>query len=119
MKNNISTKAYLGITSVALLLFVLTLIHPGPFYVSFRIPDPRSLLEIALGIAFIVTIILISKGKFSKSTKIALISVLVSIALYFILRFLFIPGRVLWGFLVLSLVIIVWAAVSVIMDKRN
>ena len=119
MNNNGIQKTFLGTALMALLLFALTFIHPGPFYVSFRIPDPRSLLEIALGIAFILTIILISKGKFSKSTKIALISVLVSIALYFILRFLFIPGRVLWGFLVLSLVIIIWAAVSVIMDKRN
>lgn len=104
---------------VAILLFALSFVHPGPFFVSFRIPDPRSLLEIALGIAFIVTIILISKGKFSKSTKIALISVLVSIALYFILRFIHIPGKVLWGFLVLSLVTIVWVAVSVIVDKKK
>ena len=118
--NNKSCSFYFVVIAIlAIISFALSFVHPGPFFVSFRIPDPRSLLEIALGIAFIVTIILISKGKFSKSTKIALISVLVSIALYFILRFLFIPGRVLWGFLVLSLVIIVWAAVSVIVDKKQ
>lgn len=119
MKNNISTKAYLGITLVALLLFVLTLIHPGPFYVSFRIPDPRTLLEIVLGVIFIVAIILLGKSSLNKPTKIACISVLVSIVLYFILRFIHIPGNVLWAFLVLSLIIIAWAAVSVIVDKQK
>lgn len=119
MKTSGITNIYLGASLIALLLFALTFVHPGTFIVSFTIPNPRTLLEIVLGIAFIVTIILISKGKLRKSTKIALISVLVSIALYFILRFLFIPGEVLWGFLVLSLVIIVWAAVSVIVDIRK
>lgn len=119
MKTNGITNIYLGTALMALSLFAITFVHPGPFFVSFRIPDPRSLLEIALGIAFIVTIILISKGKFRKSTKIALLSVLVSIALYFILRFIHIPGKVLWGFLVLSLVTIVWVAVSVIVDKKK
>lgn len=119
MSRNLINKVFITIAIIALLLFAITFVHPGTFIVSLTISDPRTLLEIVLGIAFIVTIILISKGKFRKSTKIALISVLVSIVLYFILRFLFIPGRVLWEFLVLSLVIIVWAAVSVIMDKRN
>ena len=112
-------KFFLVMAIIALLLFALTFVHPGTFLVTFTIPDPRTLLEIVLGIAFIVSIILISKCKIRKSTKIALISVLLSIALYFILRFIHIPGKVLWAFLVLSLVIIVWAAVSVIVDKRK
>lgn len=115
----ISRIMYLVIAIIALILFAITFVHPGTFFVSFTIPNPRTLLEIVLGIAFIVTIILISKGKFRKSTKIALLSVLVSIALYFILRFIHIPGKVLWGFLVLSLVTIVWVAVSVIVDKKK
>ena len=115
----ISRIIYLLIAIIALLLFAITFVHPGTFFVSFTIPNPRTLLEIVLGIAFIVTIILISKGNLRKSTKTALISVLVSISLYFILRFLFIPGNVLWGFLVLSLGIIVWAAISVIVDKKK
>lgn len=119
MKNNVITIVYLIVAVLALLLFALTLVHPGPFFVSFRIPDPRTLLEIALGIIFIVAIILLGKNKLKRPTKIAFISVLVSIALYFILRFLFIPGKALWAFLVLTLVIIVWAAVSVIVDKRK
>jgi O-antigen/teichoic acid export membrane protein len=119
--NNIRTYSniYLVIALIALLSFALTFIHPGPFYVSFRIPDPRTLLEIVLGIALITTIILIGKGKFKKPTKIALISVVVSIVLYFILRLIHIPGEVLWGFLVLTLVIIVWATISVIVYKRK
>ncbi|MBO4263845.1 MAG: hypothetical protein J5871_04110 [Bacteroidales bacterium] len=47
------------------------------------------------------------------------LSVLLSIALYFILRFIHIPGKTLWLFLVLSLVTIVWAAISVIIDNRK
>lgn len=112
-------KFFLVMAIIALLLFALTFIHPGPFYVSFRIPDPRTLLGIALGVIFIVSIILLGKNNPKKSTKIAFLSVLVSIALYFILRFIHVPGNVLWGFLVLSLVIIVWAAISVIVDKKK
>lgn len=112
-------KGFVSIVIAALFLFVLTFVHPGPFFASIRIPDPRTLLEIALGVIFIVAIILLGKSTPKKSTKIALISVLVSIALYFILRFIHIPGKVLWGFLVLSLVTIVWVAVSVIVDKKK
>ena len=112
-------KFFLVMAIIALLLFALTFIHPGPFYVSFRIPDPRTLLEIALGVIFIVSIILLGKNNPKKSTKIAFLSVLVCIALYFILRFIHVPGKTLWLFLVLSLVIIVWAAVSVIVDKKK
>lgn len=119
MKTNGYLTLYLSITTIALILFALTFVHPGPFYVSFRIPDPRTLLEITLGVIFIVAIILLGKSNPKKSTKIAFISVLVCIALYFILRFIHIPGKALWAFLVLTLVIIVWAAVSVIVDKRK
>ena len=117
MRTDGFTKTYLGIALVALLLFVISLIHPGPFYVSFRIPDPRTLLEIALGVIFIVAIILLAKSKFSKQIKIAFISALVSITLYFILRFIHIPGKILWGILVLSLMAIIWAAVTVFSKK--
>ena len=118
--NNKSCSFYFVVTAIlAIIVFVLTFIHPGPFYVSFRIPDPMTLLEIALGVIFIVAIILLAKSKFSKQIKIAFISALVSITLYFILRFIHIPGKILWGFLVLSLVIIVWAAISVIVDKKK
>ena len=119
MKTNGYLTLYLSITTIALILFALTFVHPGPFYVSFRIPEPRALLEIILGVIFILAIILLGKSDTQKSTIIAFISVLVCIALYFILRFIHIPGKALWAFLVLTLVIIVWAAVSVIMDKRN
>lgn len=119
--NNIRAfrKAYIVIAIIALLLFVFTFIHPGPFNASIRIPDPRTLLEITLGIIFIVAIALLRKCMFNKPTKIALISVQGSILLYFILRFIHIPGNVLWAFLVLSLVIIIWAVVSVIFDKKK
>lgn len=110
---------YLVIAIIALILFAITFVHPGTFFVSFTIPNPRTLLEITLGIIFIVVIILLGKSNPQKPTTIALISVLVSITLYFILRFIHIPGKILWGFLVLSLVIIVWAAISVIVDKKK
>lgn len=110
-------KGFVSIVIAALFLFVLTFVHPGPFFASIRIPDPRTLLEIALGVIFIVAIILLAKSKFSKQIKIAFISALVSITLYFILRFIHIPGKVLWLFLVLSLVIIVWSTISVVVNK--
>lgn len=119
MKTSAFSKVYFVIVLIAILLFALSFVHPGPLYASIRIPDPRTLLEIALGIIFIVSIILFGKTKFKKPTKIACISVLVSIVLYFILRFIHIPGNVLWAFLVLSLIIIAWAAVSVIVDKQK
>lgn len=119
MNNNGIQKTFLGTALMSLLLFALTFIHPGPFYVSFRIPDPRTLLEIALGVIFIVAIILLGKNNPKKSTKIALISVLVSIVLYFILRFIHIPGKILWGFLVLSLITIIWSAITVISSKEK
>lgn len=117
MKTRFYSKVHLVIALLAILLFALTFVHPGPFFASIRIPDPRTLLEIALGVIFIVAIILLGKSTPKKSTKIALISVLVSIALYFILRFIHIPGKVLWLFLVLSLVIIVWSAIAVVVNK--
>ena len=113
MQQKAQSNIFLAIVFIAILLFVLTFVHPGPFSASIRIPDPRTLLEIALGVIFIVAIILPGKSTPQKSTKIAFISVMVSIVLYFILRFIHIPGKVLWAFLVLSLVIIVWAAVVI------
>jgi hypothetical protein len=110
-------KGFVSIVIAALLLFVLTFVHPGPFFASIRIPDPRTLLEIALGVIFIVAIILLAKSKFSKQIKIAFISALVSITLYFILRFIHIPGKILWGILVLSLMAIIWAAITVFSKK--
>lgn len=112
-------KFFLVMAIIAIILFALTLIHPGPFNASIRIPDPRTLLEIALGVILIIAIILLGENIFNKPTKIALISVLGSIVLYFILRFIHIPGKVLWAFLVLSLVILVWAVVSVIFDMKK
>ena len=91
--------------------------HPGPFIVSFRIPAPRALLEAILGIICLMAIVPIAKSDLGKGTKIAFISVLVGIVLYFILRFIHIPGKLLWLFLVLSLVIIVWSAIAVVVNK--
>lgn len=108
---------YLVIAGVALVLFALTLFHPGPFIVSFRIPNPRTLLEAILGIICLVAIFPVAKSDLGKGTKTVFIAVLVSIVLYFILRFIHIPGKVLWLFLVLSLVIIVWSAISVVVNK--
>lgn len=108
---------YLVIAGVALVLFALTLFHPGPFIVSFRIPNPRALLEAILGIICLMAIVPVAKSDSDKGTKIAFIAALVSIVLYFILRFIHIPGKVLWLFLVLSLVIIVWSAISVIANR--
>ena len=108
---------YLVIAGVVLVLFALTLFHPGPFIVSFRIPAPRALLEAILGIICLMAIVPIAKSDLGKGTKIAFISVLVGIVLYFILRFIHIPGKLLWLFLVLSLVIIVWSAIAVVVNK--
>lgn len=110
-------KIYLAIAIIAILLFALTFIHPGPFIVSFRIPDPRTLLEATLGIICLMAIVPVAKSDLGKGTKTVFIAVLVSIVLYFILRFIHIPGKVLWLFLVLSLVIIVWSAISVVVNK--
>ena len=108
---------YLVIAGIALVLFALTLFHPGSFIVSFRIPAPRALLEAILGIICLMAIVPIAKSDLGKGTKIAFISVLVGIVLYFILRFIHIPGKVLWLSLVLSLVIIVWSAIAVVVNK--
>lgn len=117
MKKGIYSHTYIILAIIVLLLFTLTFIHPGPFIVSFRIPDPRTLLEAILGIICLVAIFPVAKSDFGKETKIAFIAVLVSIVLYFILRFIHIPGKILWLFLVLSLVIIVWSAISVVINK--
>ena len=109
MNKSVLYKIYLAIAIIAILLFALTFIHPGPFIVSFRIPAPRALLEAILGIICLMAIVPIAKSDLGKGTKIAFISVLVGIVLYFILRFIHIPGKLLWLFLVLSLVIIVWS----------
>ena len=119
MKTKSFSRYYLVIAIIVFVLFALTYIHPGPFYVSFRIPDPRTLLEIALGVIFFVALFLLAKNKLKKPTRIAMAFVLVSIALYFILRFIRVPGKTLWGFLVLSLIVIGWAAISVLVDKRK
>lgn len=110
-------KIYLAIAIIAILLFALTFIHPGPFIVSFRIPAPRTLLEATLGIICLMAIVPVAKSDLGKGTKTVFIAVLVSIVLYFILRIIHIPGKVLWLFLVLSLVIIVWSAISVVVNK--
>ena len=117
MNKSVLYKIYLAIAIIAILLFALTFIHPGPFIVSFRIPAPRALLEAILGIICLMAIVPIAKSDLGKGTKIAFISVLVGIVLYFILRFIHIPGKLLWLFLVLSLVIIVWSAIAVVVNK--
>lgn len=117
MNKSVLYKIYLAIAIIAILLFALTFIHPGPFIVSFRIPDPRTLLEATLGIICLMAIVPVAKSDLGKGTKTVFIAVLVSIVLYFILRFIHIPGKVLWLFLVLSLVIIVWSAISVVVNK--
>ena len=111
------SRTYLTIIIIALLLFAFTFIHPGPFIVSFRVPDPRTLLEAILGIICLMAIVPMAKSDLDRGTKIAFIAVLVSIVLYFILRFIHIPGKILWLFLVLSLVIIVWSAIAVVVNK--
>ena len=108
---------YLVIVGVALVLFALTLFHPGPFIVSFRIPAPRALLEAILGIICLIAIVPVAKSDLGKGTKIAFIATLVSIVLYFILRFIHIPGKILWGFFVLSLMAIIWSAVLIVSSK--
>lgn len=117
MNRSVFYKIYLSIAILAILLFALTFVHPGPFIVSFRVPDPRTLLEAILGIICLMAIVPVAKSDLGKGTKIAFISVLVGIVLYFILRFIHIPGKVLWLFLVLSLVIIVWSAIAVVVNK--
>ena len=117
MKTGLLYKVYLAIVVFALLLFALTFVHSGPFIVSFRIPDPRTLLEATLGIICLMAIVPVAKSDLGKGTKTVFIAVLVSIVLYFILRFIHIPGKVLWLFLVLSLVIIVWSAIAVVVNK--
>ena len=117
MKTGLLYKVYLAIAVFALLLFALTFVHSGPFIVSFRIPAPRDLLEAILGIICLMAIVPVAKSDLGKGTKIAFISVLVGIVLYIILRFIHIPGKVLWLFLVLSLVIIVWSAIAVVVNK--
>ena len=117
MNRSVFYKIYLSIAILAILLFALTFVHPGPFIVSFRVPDPRTLLEAILGIICLMAIVPVAKSDLGKGTKIAFISVLVGIVLYFILRFIHIPGKVLWLFFVLSLVIIVWSAIAVVVNK--
>jgi len=117
MKTGWLYKFYLAIVIIALLLFSLTLIHPGPFYVSFRIPDPRTLLEATLGIICLMAIVPVAKSDLGKGTKTVFIAALGSIVLYFILRFIHIPGKILWGFLVLSLMAIIWSAVLIVSSK--
>lgn len=117
MNRSVFYKIYLSIAILAILLFALTFVHPGPFIVSFRIPAPRALLEAIFGIICLMAIVPIAKSDLGKGTKNAFISVLVGIVLYFILRFIHIPGKVLWLFLILSLVIIVWSAIAVVVNK--
>jgi len=117
MRTSLLSRIYLALVIIALLLFALTFVHPGPFIVSFRIPDPRTLLEVIFGIICLLAIVPVAKSDLGKGTKTVFIAVLVSIVLYFILRFIHIPGKVLWLFLVLSLVIIVWSAISVVVNK--
>lgn len=117
MKKGIYSHTYIILAILVLLLFTLTFIHPGPFIIAFRIPAPRDLLEAILGIICLMAIVPVAKSDLGKGTKIAFISVLVSIVLYFFLRFIHIPGKVLWLFLVLSLVIIVWSTISVVVNK--
>jgi len=117
MNRRVFYKIYLSIAILAILLFALTFVHPGPFIIAFRIPAPRDLLEAILGIICLMAIVPVAKSDLGKGTKIAFISVLVGIVLYFILRFIHIPGKVLWLFLVLSLVIIVWSAIAVVVNK--
>lgn len=117
MNKSVLYKIYLAIAIIAILLFAITFIHPGQFIVSFRIPAPRDLLEAILGIICLMAIVPVAKSDLRKGTKTVFIAVLVSIVLYFILRFIHIPGKVLWLFLVLSLVIIVWSAISVIANR--
>lgn len=117
MNKSVLYKIYLAIAIIAILLFALTFIHPGPFIVSFRIPDPRTLLEATLGIICLMAIVPVAKSDLGKGTKIAFIATLVSIVLYFILRFIHIPGKILWGFLVLALMAIIWSAVLIVSSK--
>lgn len=97
MRTSLLSRIYLALVIIALLLFALTFVHQGPFIVSFRIPDPRTLLEAVLGIIFLTAIVPVAKSDFGKGTKIAFIAALGSIVLYFILRFIHIPGKILWG----------------------
>lgn len=117
MNKSVLYKIYLAVAIIAIILFALTFVHPGPFIVSFRVPDPRTLLEAILGIICLMAIVPVAKADLDKGTKIAFIAALVSIILYFILRFIHIPGKVLWLFLVLALVIIVWSAIAVVVNK--
>ena len=117
MNRGVLYKIYLAIAIIAIILFALTFIHPGPFIVSFRIPAPRAMLEAILGIICLIAIVPVAKSDLGKGTKIAFMATLVSIVLYFILRFIHIPGKILWGFLVLSLVAIIWSAVLIVSSK--
>ncbi len=117
MNKSVLYKIYLAVAIIAIILFALTFVHPGPFTISFRVPDPRTLLEAILGIICLMAIVPVAKADLDKGTKIAFIAALVSIILYFILRFIHIPGKVLWLFLVLALVCIAWSAISVIANR--
>lgn len=117
MNKSVLYKIYLAVAIIAIILFALTFVHPGPFIVSFRVPDPRTLLEAILGIICLMAIVPVAKADLDKGIKIAFIAALVSIILYFILRFIHIPGKVLWLFLVLALVCIAWSAISVIANR--
>lgn len=117
MRTSLLSIIYLAIAIIAIILFALTFVHPGPFIVYFRIPDPRTLLEAILGIICLMAIVPVAKAELDKGTKIAFIAALVSIVLYFILRFIHIPGKVLWFFLVLALLCIAWSAISVIANR--
>ena len=75
------------------------------------------MLEAILGIICLMAIVPVAKSDLGKGSKIAFIAALVSIVLYFILRFIHIPGKILWGFLVLSLIAIIWSAVSIVSSK--
>jgi hypothetical protein len=117
MKRSVLYKIYLAIAIIAIILFALTFVHPGPFIGFYRIPDPRTMLEATLGIICLMAIVPVAKSYLGKGTKSAFIVALVSIVLYFILRFIHIPGKVLWLFLVLALVCIAWSAISVIANR--
>ena len=118
MNLRVYSRIYFVIVIISLLLLALPFKHPGPFFVGFfRIPPPRALLEIVLGILCLMIIAFVTKFKINKATKNSFMAALVGIVLYFILRFIHIPGRILWFFLVLCLAIIVWSAIAVLVNK--